>query len=339
MVEKEQIEKIKEQLIEEIEKKFPEDKKEFAKKEVQKMNEEELMTFLKENNLISEQKECLFCSISRGEIPSVKIEEDENTIAILELNPISKGHTLIIPKKHLTKPEEIDKEIKSFSQKVATKLKKLNPKEILVSTANIAGHEVINLIPKYENENEKSPRKKATNEELIETAKQLVQTTDKKEKIKCIFCSIVEEETPSIKIGENKFSIAVLEINPISKGHTMIIPKKHIKLTQDLPSQAFSLSKKVSKKIKKELKPREIEIYTENKNGHSIINVLPIYENENKDSERIHYTKEEIEKLGKILFEQKKETKKTTKPKEKKQEKTPPKEDLSHLPKFPTRIP
>ena len=43
---------------------------------------------------------CIFCKIIRGEIPAVKIWEDEKFIAMLDINPINPGHTLIIPKKH-----------------------------------------------------------------------------------------------------------------------------------------------------------------------------------------------------------------------------------------------
>lgn len=44
--------------------------------------------------------DCIFCKIANGEIPSVKIWEDEEHLAILDINPYAKGHTLVIPKKH-----------------------------------------------------------------------------------------------------------------------------------------------------------------------------------------------------------------------------------------------
>ncbi len=43
---------------------------------------------------------CLFCRIVRGEIPAVRIFEDDATLAFLDINPIVKGHTLVIPKAH-----------------------------------------------------------------------------------------------------------------------------------------------------------------------------------------------------------------------------------------------
>ena len=46
-------------------------------------------------------EDCIFCKIIDGEIPSHKVYEDENMIAILDANPVSKGHTLVIPKNHV----------------------------------------------------------------------------------------------------------------------------------------------------------------------------------------------------------------------------------------------
>ena len=45
-------------------------------------------------------EDCIFCKIVKGEIPSFKVYEDEKVFAFGDINPISPGHTLIIPKKH-----------------------------------------------------------------------------------------------------------------------------------------------------------------------------------------------------------------------------------------------
>ena len=44
--------------------------------------------------------QCLFCSIVAGEIPSVKVAEDEATYAFMDINPASDGHLLVVPKRH-----------------------------------------------------------------------------------------------------------------------------------------------------------------------------------------------------------------------------------------------
>ena len=45
-------------------------------------------------------EECIFCKIIAGELPCIKLYEDEKTIAFLDIYPVAKGHTLIIPKNH-----------------------------------------------------------------------------------------------------------------------------------------------------------------------------------------------------------------------------------------------
>ena len=63
-----------------------------------------------------------FCKIAAGEIPSRKIYEDKDLIAIMDLNPTSKGHSLIIPKEHCTNIYDIDEDIAAKVMKTAKKL-------------------------------------------------------------------------------------------------------------------------------------------------------------------------------------------------------------------------
>ena len=65
--------------------------------------------------------DCIFCKIA-GEIPSRKIYEDKDLIAIMDLNPTSKGHSLIIPKEHCTNIYDIDEDIAAKVMKTAKKL-------------------------------------------------------------------------------------------------------------------------------------------------------------------------------------------------------------------------
>ena len=67
-------------------------------------------------------KDCIFCKIAAGEIPSRKIYEDKDLIAIMDLSPTSKGHSLIIPKEHYTNIYDIDEEIAGKVMKTAKKL-------------------------------------------------------------------------------------------------------------------------------------------------------------------------------------------------------------------------
>ncbi|MEN9604611.1 MAG: hypothetical protein RJB39_296 [Candidatus Parcubacteria bacterium] len=70
---------------------------------------------------------CLFCKIVRGEVPSVKLYEDEETLAFLDIHPNNRGHALVVPKTHFENiyglPAETLCRIALTSQKVATALK------------------------------------------------------------------------------------------------------------------------------------------------------------------------------------------------------------------------
>ena len=184
MLSKEQTEEVKKQILQQVESTFPENKKDSAKKKIESMNTEELEEFLKQNNLIQNSKtpqESPFRQIIDNKIPSYKIGENPEAIAVLEINPISNGHTIIIPKKTLKKTEEIGKDVKAFSQNIANKLKtKLKPKDIQIESANIFGETIINLIPVYTNENINSKRNQAKPEELEILQKSLEEKPKKK---------------------------------------------------------------------------------------------------------------------------------------------------------------
>lgn len=77
-------------------------------------------------------KNCVFCKIVRGELPSAKIWEDKNFIAILNLFPNTKGSTLVISKKHYTPyafdlSDDFYKKTMLASKKVAKLLEKKLP--------------------------------------------------------------------------------------------------------------------------------------------------------------------------------------------------------------------
>ena len=44
--------------------------------------------------------DCVFCKIRDGAIPSVRIDEDERTLTFMDINPLSRGHCLVVPKRH-----------------------------------------------------------------------------------------------------------------------------------------------------------------------------------------------------------------------------------------------
>lgn len=105
--------------------------------------------------------DCVFCKIAAGEIPSRKIYEDKDVIAIMDLSPTSKGHSLIIPKEHYTNIYDIDEDIAAKIMKVAKKLAtkmtvalNCDGFNLLQNNGATAGqtmfHFHMHLIPRYE---------------------------------------------------------------------------------------------------------------------------------------------------------------------------------------------
>jgi histidine triad (HIT) family protein len=103
---------------------------------------------------------CIFCKIIKGEIPYHKVYEDDNNLAFLDVTPIAKGHTVIIPKLHAETITDIeDDKLQSLFlavKKVQQKLKgKLNPDGFNGGWNNneVAGQTVphlhIHIIPRY----------------------------------------------------------------------------------------------------------------------------------------------------------------------------------------------
>jgi histidine triad (HIT) family protein len=54
--------------------------------------------------------DCLFCKIIAGEIPSQRVDEDEDTVAFMDINPATRGHALVIPRRHARDLSEIEAE-------------------------------------------------------------------------------------------------------------------------------------------------------------------------------------------------------------------------------------
>ena len=52
--------------------------------------------------------DCLFCRIVAGELPSERVDEDERTIAFMDINPATRGHALVIPRRHARDLLEIE---------------------------------------------------------------------------------------------------------------------------------------------------------------------------------------------------------------------------------------
>ncbi len=108
--------------------------------------------------------DCIFCKIINGDIPSSKVYEDDKFYVFMDIYPIVRGHTLVIPKHHcrniLDTPEEIGADFYPLLTKISNAVKKAyNADGIMVMQFNepAAGQEVyhshVHILPRYEHDN------------------------------------------------------------------------------------------------------------------------------------------------------------------------------------------
>ena len=180
------LENIKTKLIEHINSNYSPTEAEKFVAEINSMGENEFVEFLKQQGLLKEggsiNSKCLFCSIVFGDVPSTKIAENEKAIAILDINPASKGHVIIIPKDHVESKENFFPEVGKLATEVQSKIQKIfSPKKVDLISTNVMGHEIINVLPIYENETLESPRKKLSSDEAEKIKNELEKTEEKEE--------------------------------------------------------------------------------------------------------------------------------------------------------------
>ncbi len=95
----------------------------------------------------------IFTKIINGEIPYYKIAEDENFLAFLDINPLAKGHTLVIPKKEVDDIFQLDEEtyigLFRFAQRIAKAMKpNFDCKKIGIAVIGLeVPHAHIHLVP------------------------------------------------------------------------------------------------------------------------------------------------------------------------------------------------
>ena len=129
---------------------------------------------------------CIFCKIIRKELPSFTVFEDENTLAILDINPINRGHILVIPKSHVEKLREMNEESKLQLFKTVTKMERIISEmpdckgtNLIQNNGKSAGqminHVHFHVIPRYEGDTFRFSYEKhtLTEEELEKNAEQL----------------------------------------------------------------------------------------------------------------------------------------------------------------------
>ncbi|MGX7196435.1 HIT family protein [Enterococcus olivae] len=114
----------------------------------------------------------------------------------------------------------------------------------------------------------------------------------------CIFCKIIDQEIPSHKVYEDEKVYAFLDISQVTKGHTLVIPKKHVsdvfEYDEDLAAEVFTRIPKIARALEAAFPEMQgLNILNNNKEMayqtvfHSHVHLLPRYSKE--DDFSIHF--------------------------------------------------
>ena len=253
----------------------------------QQMNEEQIKALQEKIKNMSpeelkefQKKQCIFCQIISGKVQSKKIYEDENVVAVLDINPANPGHMLVMPKEHYSIMPQIPEEeiehlflaVKSLSN-AALRALEVQGSNIIVANGVAAGqkaqHFMIHLIPRKEEDGVEFslPQTTMQEKELEDTRKMLSKSLGAKEE--------AMQKIPSIPIISREKTIveaefdekpAKLQKEKIKKKHTAkkqkneekILKREKTKSKQKAPVKKTSLESKkenpiLNKKTKENL--------------------------------------------------------------------------------------
>jgi len=95
----------------------------------------------------------------------------------------------------------------------------------------------------------------------------------------CIFCKIAAGELPSTRVYEDEQFLAFMDINPIIRGHCLLIPKAHHEMVFDMPEPVLRdlivVAKRISAAVKQGLKADGLNLFQSN--GRAAMQIIPHY--------------------------------------------------------------
>lgn len=123
----------------------------------------------------------------------------------------------------------------------------------------------------------------------------------------CVFCRIVDGRAPAHRVAENERAVAILDIQPFSSGHTLILSKRHVPWWHDLTAEeaadVFSLAHQVANRLRKEFDPEFVCLYARGRRvAHTHVFLVPTSTGDPLDRffnglERLQETSQELAPL------------------------------------------
>ncbi|HKL47673.1 MAG TPA: HIT family protein [Candidatus Izemoplasmatales bacterium] len=130
----------------------------------------------------------------------------------------------------------------------------------------------------------------------------------------CIFCKIIKGDIPSYKVYEDKHIVAFLDISQLTKGHTLVLPKNHVKniyeLDEETASRIFKAVPKIARALKRQFNPIGMNIINNADKPlqsvfHFHIHFIPRYENDDLTVDMVNhsedYSKETLQTMAQSI--------------------------------------
>lgn len=206
----EEAQKLKEQLLVQLSK-LPQNQAANIRESIEAMSAEEIEDFVvRQRQAAQKGGKCLFCQITKGEVETIKVYEDENILAVLDIAPAALGHTIVIPKQHYQFLFQLPGQLLSNLLKVVNLLEEIvvnvtksHGINIHVAQGIAAGqtvpHLAVHLIPRREKDGISFEwvRKKIEKKELEKVGKEIKERIEKATEKK-------EEEAIALRKEEEK---------------------------------------------------------------------------------------------------------------------------------------
>ena len=81
----------------------------------------------------------------------------------------------------------------------------------------------------------------------------------------CVFCDIVAGRSPGYIVGHNELAVALLDVNPLARGHCLVIPRRHVpwwhEMSHEETCAVFGLAREVSERIMSAYEPEFVAMY------------------------------------------------------------------------------
>lgn len=105
----------------------------------------------------------------------------------------------------------------------------------------------------------------------------------------CIFCAIAADQAPACRVFEDDLSYAILDINPFSQGHCLVIPKRHVpwwhELTEAETASLFNVARIVARRMMTVFQPDMVTVYARGRRiPHTHLFLVPTHRGDPLDS-------------------------------------------------------